>query len=100
MVANPLERMQILVPSAQKERMRMLAQKCNCSVSEIYRRAAEAYSEGEEDREIDHPELELLVNALEAGISRADEAVERAEREVRATLDFYLAREQAREARK
>ncbi len=62
-------------------------------------RVANAHREGEEDREIDHPDLELLVNALEAGISRADEAVERAEREVRATPDFYLAREQARKAR-
>lgn len=58
--------------------------------------AADAHHEGEGDREIDHPELELLVNALEAGISRAGEAVDRTEREVRATLDFYLAREQAR----
>ncbi len=77
----------------------MLAQRSNCSVSEIYRRAADAYRLGEEDREIDHPELEMLVDALEAGISRASEAVERAEREVRATLDFYQAREQAREGR-
>lgn len=99
MSASQLERMQILVSSAQKQRMRMLARESNCSVSEIYRRAADAYRMGDEDLEIDHPELELLVNALEAGISRASEAVERAEREVRATLDFYLVREQAREAR-
>ena len=91
--------MQILVPRTQKERMRALARESNCSVSEIYRRAADAYRLNEGDPEIDHPELELLVNALESGISRAAEAVERAEREVRATIDFYSAREQAREAR-
>ena len=92
MSASQLKRMQILVSSAQKERMRMLAQRSNCSVSEIYRRAADAYGLGDEDLEIDHPELELLVDALEAGLSRANEAVKRAEKEVRATLDFNLAK--------
>jgi len=49
---------------------------------------------GDEDLEIDNPELETLVDALEAGLSRAHGTMERAESEVRATLDFYFAREQ------
>ena len=49
------------------------------------------------DREIGHSELEMLVDALEARVSRVNNDMERAEREVRATLDFYRAREQARE---
>ena len=94
-----LERMQILVSGEQKKRMRSLAKTFNCSVSEIYRRAADAYTVGEDDQEIHHAELEALVEALEVGISRANEATDRAEREIRATLDFYEARAQAREAR-
>lgn len=79
--------------------MKKLAAKSNCSVSEIYRRAADAYSIGEDDDEIRHPELEALVEALEAGTKRANAAIDRAEREVAATLDFYEARKQGRSKR-
>lgn len=96
---NQLERLQILVSPAQKKRMRVLAERSNCSVSEIYRRAVDAYTVGDDDQEIHNPELEAMVEALGAGISRANEAAERAERDVQATLDFYRARAQAREAR-
>ena len=94
-----LERMQILVSPSQKKRMRMLAKKSNCSVSELYRRAADAYTVDDDDEEIHNAELEAMVEVLEAGISRANAATVRAEREVQATLDFYQARAQAREAR-
>jgi hypothetical protein len=94
-----MERMQIIVPRTQKARMKQLAAESNVSVSEIYRRAADAYSIGDENDEIRHPELESLVEALEAGTKRARIALDRAEREVAATLDFYMARRQAREAR-
>lgn len=94
-----LVRLQILVPGDQKQRMRRLAKRSKCSVSEIYRRAADAYVESDGDAEIDNPELETLVEALEAGLRRANKATDRAEREVRATLDFYEARAEAREAR-
>lgn len=99
MSGQQLQRMQIMVPGDQKDRIRSLAKKLNCSVSEVYRRAADAYVLNLDDEEIDHPELEALVEALEAGIARATTATERAQREVRATLDFYQARVQAREAR-
>lgn len=49
--------------------------------------------------EIAHCDLELVVKALEEGVSRADAAVTLAEREVHASLDFYAAREQARAVR-
>ena len=91
--------MQIVVTRKQAARMRRLAAEFNVSVSEIYRRAADAYSIGEEDDEIHNPELEALVEAVEAGARRAGAAIERAEREVAATLDFYDARRRAREAR-
>jgi len=93
------ERVQILVSGEQKKRMRSLAERSNCSVSEIYRRAADAYTVGDDDQEINSPELVALVEALETAISRANQSTGRAEREVRATLDFYQARAQAREAR-
>ena len=97
---HKLERLQIMVSREQKTRMRTIAKKSKCSVSEIYRRAADAYADDEgEEREIHSPELEALVEALEAGIRRANKATDRAEREVRATLDFYEARALAREAR-
>lgn len=96
---SQMERMQIIVSRQQKVRMKQLAAESNCSVSEIYRRAADAYSISEDDDEIHHPELEALVEALEAGAKRASAAIDRAEREVAATLDFYEARAQARAAR-
>ncbi|MGI9332525.1 MAG: hypothetical protein ACR2RL_05145 [Gammaproteobacteria bacterium] len=96
---SDMERMQIIVSREQKVRMKQLANEAKCSVSEIYRRAADAYSVAEDDDEIHHPELEALVEALEAGTRRANAAIDRAEREVAATLDFYQARQQTREAR-
>ena len=92
-----MERMQIVVTRKQATRMRRLAAEYNVSVSEIYRRAADAYAIGEDDDEIHNPELEALVKAVEDGARRAGAAIERAEREVAATLDFYEARRRARE---
>ena len=91
--------MQIIVSRTQKARMKRLAAESKCSVSEIYRRAADAYSISQDAEEIHHPELEALVEALEAGTKRASAALDRAEREVAATLDFYEARAEARAAR-
>jgi len=93
-----LERLQILVPTNQKKRMRLLAKQSNCSVSEVYRRAADAYTINDDSQEIDSPELEALVEALKAGVAKANSSMDRAEREVRATIDFYKERAQAREA--
>ncbi len=88
-----MERLEILVPLEQKRRMQHLAGQAGCSVSEMYRRAADAYSfwHGVEvdDVEIGHPALEALVEALEASRLSASEAIDRAEREVAATLSFY-----------
>jgi len=94
-----LERMQILIPKKQKARMKRLANQSNCSVSEIYRRAADAYSISEDDNEINHPKLEALVEALEVSNKRSVAAIDRAVREVAATLDFYESRAETREAR-
>ena len=60
------ERVQILVSGEQKKRMRSLAERSNCSVSEIYRRAADAYTVGDDDQEINSPELVALVEATDA----------------------------------
>ena len=82
---NRMERVQILVPRDQKRRMQHLAAQAGCSVSEMYRRAADAYSFWHDvdvdDVEIDHPALEALVEALEASRLSASEAIDRAERE-------------------
>ena len=99
MAISQSERMQILITGEQKKRMRSLAKQSNCSVSEIYRRAADAYTVEDDDQEINNPELVALVEALEAAISSANKSTGRADREVRATLDFYHARAEAREAR-
>ncbi|MDJ0940344.1 MAG: hypothetical protein QNJ00_11335 [Woeseiaceae bacterium] len=93
-----MERMQILVPSKQKARMKQLAAESNVSMSEIYRRAADAYTIDEDADEIQHPELEALVEGLKGAIARANTSMDRAEREVRATIDFYKARKQQRES--
>ncbi|MGI9302762.1 MAG: hypothetical protein ACR2RB_08660 [Gammaproteobacteria bacterium] len=100
MSGEQLQRTQIMVPAAQKARIRALAGRLDCSISEVYRRAAEAYARDLNDSEIQHPELEALVEALQAGIGRANIAIDRAEREVRATLDFYRARAKSRRHRK
>ncbi len=94
------QRIQVMVPGDQKIRIRALAKQLNCSVSEVYRRAADAYVLNADSNEFARLELEALVEVLEAGITRANIATERAEREVCATLDFYHARTQAREARR
>lgn len=100
MSANPsMERMQIIVSREQKSRMKALAKASNTSVSEMFRRAADAYTVSGDDEEIDHPELEALVEALEASTRDAEKALDRAEREVRATLDFYGERARARRQR-
>lgn len=95
-----LKRVQILVPEAQRDRMRSLAQRTQCSVSELYRRAADAYEPDASNQEIDSPELEALVAGVKAAVARANKSMDRAEREVRATIDFYMARKQQREGRK
>ncbi|MEL6870543.1 MAG: hypothetical protein AAFO81_12145 [Pseudomonadota bacterium] len=96
---SQLERMQILVPAEQKQRMRVHAKKLGISVSELYRRSADAFAVDESEEEIHHAALEALVEALEVGTKRAAKAVDRVEREVAATLDFYEARKQTRAAR-
>ena len=100
---NRMQRVQILVPREQKHRMQHLARQANCSVSEIYRRAADAYSFWQDvdvdDVEIHHPALEAIVEALEASRVGASEALDRAEREVAATLSFYEERSRAWRAR-
>ena len=95
---SELKRVQILVPVAQRDRMRLLAQNSKCSVSEVYRRAADAYTPNGSDVDIDSPELEALVEGVKAAVTKANKSMDRAEREVRATIDFYKARKQQREA--
>ena len=89
--------MQILVPEAQRDRMRSLAESMKCSVSELVCRAVDAYEPNGSDQDIDNPELEALVVRLKAAIAKANKSMDRAEREVRATIDFYKARKQQRE---
>ena len=95
-----MERMQIIVPRKQKQRMKEMAARANVSISELYRRAADAYSIDDDSDEIEHPELEALVEALEAGNRRAKDSLGRVEREIAVTLDFYDARREARELRR
>ena len=96
---SELKRMQILVPEAQRDRMRSLAESMKCSVSELVRRAVDAYEPNGSDQDIDSPELEALVVGVKAAIAKANKSMDRAEREVRATIDFYKARKQQRETR-
>ena len=100
---NRMERVQILVSREQKHRMQHLAKQADCSVGEIYRRAADAYSFWQDvdvdDVEIHHPALEAIVEALEVSGRRASEALDRAEREVATTLSFYEERSRAWRAR-
>ena len=96
---SELKRLQILVPEAQRDRMRSLAKSKKCSVSELYRRAADAYTPNGGDKEIDSPELEALVVGVKAAVAKANKSMDRAEREVRATIDFYNERKRQREAR-
>ena len=49
---SQLERMQILVPAEQKQRMRVHAKKLGISVSELYRRSADAFAVDESEEEI------------------------------------------------
>ena len=95
---SELKRVQILVPEAQRDRMRLLAKRSRCSVSELYRRAADAYTPNGSDMDIDSPELEALVQGVKAAVAKANKSMDRAEREVRATIDFYQARKQQRAA--
>ena len=92
-----LERLQILVPTEQKRRMRREAERLGVSVSELYRRSADAYAAADGDQTIDHPELEALVEVLRTSVARATKSMDRADREVRATIDFFNARQQQRE---
>ena len=98
-----MERVQILVPREQKRRMQHLAGQAGCSVSEVYRRAADAFAFWQDldvdDVEIHHPVLEAVVEALKASRLGASEALDRAEHEIAATLSFYEERSRAWQSR-
>lgn len=99
MAGQRQQRQQILVSAEHKRRVREMADELGCSVSEVYRRAADAYITRPDVEEIDNPELEALVESLEENIARASTSMERAEQQVRATLDFFETRAHMREIR-
>ena len=86
-------RMQILVDAKHKRLAEKLARANNTSASDVFRRALESY---DPNRESEGEELAVLLKALKDANRRARGALERAEKEVRETLDYYAQRSNPR----
>lgn len=96
----PMERQQILIDRARKRRVAQLAKQLNCSASEVYRKAIDAFDPARNVDEVSAEELNRLLRILSDTNRRVNEALDETESKVAKALAFYAKRARKRAVEK